>query len=81
MFSPGEKQYIAERVAQVLEQMKHPGLPMIGEPIEFALYVRGIDKGSFASIRNNEDSEDEGRTEAGNTIWWEAWLNGPRSES
>jgi hypothetical protein len=51
MFSAHQKREIAEKVQKALRETGHPELPS-GE-ISFLLHVDGVEKWSWADIRNN----------------------------
>lgn len=51
MFSPKQKQEIAEKVQQILRDTEHPELSD-GE-INFTLFVEGAENWSWADIKNN----------------------------
>lgn len=51
MFSVRQKQEIAEKVQNILREMKHPELP--DSEIQFKLHVDGAESWSWADIQNN----------------------------
>lgn len=52
MFSVRQKREISEKVQKILRETNHPELPSEGE-ICFNLHVDGVEKWSWADIKNN----------------------------